>query len=185
MPYTSTASISIHAPHGVRPSKLHIHQIPFAISIHAPHGVRLRRAGAKSWMALFQSTRHTGRDVPEDKYSLLLDKFQSTRHTGRDHGSQAARTRRNLFQSTRHTGRDVTIEVVYSTDTFISIHAPHRARLHYSFDSSLPSQISIHAPHRARHYGCSKPYPCCYHFNPRATQGATAKICNNIRNASL
>ena len=133
----------------------------------------------------FQSTRHTGRDVPEDKYSLLLDKFQSTRHTGRDHGSQAARTRRNLFQSTRHTGRDVTIEVVYSTDTFISIHAPHRARLHYSFDSSLPSQISIHAPHRARHYGCSKPYPCCYHFNPRATQGATAKICNNIRNASL
>ena len=84
VPYTSTATISIHAPHGVRPSKLHIHQIPFAISIHAPHGVRLRRAGAKSWMALFQSTRHTGCD--SICISSLYQKygFQSTRHTGRD-----------------------------------------------------------------------------------------------------
>ena len=190
-------AISIHAPHGVRPhrSTNARYNVPpfqsthdtgrdvirrfrlynrFWISIHAPHRARLYIANEGLSILEFQSTRHTGRDVPEDKYSLLLDKFQSTRHTGRDHGSQAARTRRNLFQSTRHTGRDVTIEVVYSTDTFISIHAPHRARLHYSFDSSLPSQISIHAPHRARRRTHLPTVYLPLYFNPRATQGATS-----------
>ena len=141
------------------------------ISIHAPHGVRLRRAGAKSWMALFQSTRHTGCD--SICISSLYQKygFQSTRHTGCD-GIPLCRYDRDshfnpratrgatsfwdakkipkLFQSTRHTGCDSACKTfdipvfIFQSTRHTGCDILHQERKPYC------GTISIHAPHGVR-----------------------------------
>ena len=121
----------------------------------------------------FQSTRHTGRDDLPTSGWVRGSNFNPRATRGAT--SVFAKVNKSIFrfQSTRHTGRDWLLSLfyacfqhfnpratrgatgrgfIYFAVGFISIHAPHGARLFKAYCLQDVVAISIHAPHGARLY---------------------------------
>ena len=119
----------------------------------------------------FQSTRHTGRDDLPTSGWVRGSNFNPRATRGAT--SVFAKVNKSIFrfQSTRHTGRDWLLSLfyacfqhfnpratrgatgrgfIYFAVGFISIHAPHGARLFKAYCLQDVVAISIHAPHGAR-----------------------------------
>ena len=119
----------------------------------------------------FQSTHDTGCDVFINKMLVQCQKFQSTRHTGCD-----AAIAKHLYQQEHFNPRTTRGATVYNIDISGSIidfnPRATRGATYERGKMQIMEYISIHAPHRARlyiTYNCSQPNKF---QSPRGTRGA-------------
>ena len=144
---------------------------PSVISIHAPLRERRCRGNLVITMRRFQSTLPHGSDIKSILRVMLRPYFNPRSLAGATSACLLSIYRIRHFNPRSLAG--ATGETKAVKDVLkISIHAPSRERLGWTFGDQDVYLISIHAPSRERLQGFS-PSVRLRDFNPRSLAGAT------------
>ena len=96
--------------------------------------------------------------------------------------------KQSYFNPRSREGSDPSPQGMFTTNYFISIHAPAKGATVFNGAEGKSEEISIHAPAKGATGITLKAYPLCWYFNPRSREGSDnyhAKLRYNISIISI